>query len=168
MEVQGGLRCDVLQLPGMGYIQVGDRATIALCGPLYGIKLNARIRVTLAQMNAGYTLLSAIPRTMYRINDVTMISIGGAMAATANATGAAIYGTQGGSAVALYTVDLAAGTQSTVCRPGLADTAVLANGASFGRNDINTAITCRAVSAGNFDLITATHYDIILDYCVEV
>jgi hypothetical protein len=89
------------------------------------------------------------------------------MAATAAATGAAIYGTQGGSSVALYTVDLAAGTENTLCKPGDANTSILAAGASFNRLDPNTAITCKAVSAGDFDLITATHFDINLTYCLE-
>jgi hypothetical protein len=167
-SVQGGLRCDVLQLPGMGEIQVGDRATIYLAGPLYGVKLNARVRLSLAQMNAGYTLLGAIPKTIIRINDITAIAIGGSLDKTADATGFAVYGTQSGSSVALFTVLNAAATQSAVCRPGTTNTSVLADGASFSRNDINTAITCKAVTAGNYDLITTTYFDIILDYCVEV
>ena len=129
--------------------------------------LNNRTRVTVAEMNNGKTLLAAVAGLKYRLIDVKQISVGGAMAATANATGTAIYGTQSASAVALYTVLLAAGTQSTACYPGLANTSILANGASFAQNDAATAITCRAVTAGNYDLITATHFDVNLTYALE-
>jgi hypothetical protein len=125
--------------------------------------------VAIADVNTGTTLMVAYPGNgMWRLQDVKTIAIGGNLAATAAATGFAIYGVQGGSTVALYTVLLAAATQNTVCYPGLANTSVLAGGASFASLDVNTNITMKATSAGAFDLITATHIDVFLTLSLEV
>jgi hypothetical protein len=69
--------------------------------------------------------------------------------------------------VDLYQVLLAAGTQSKVCRPGDANTNVLADGASFVQNDVNTAITVRTTTAGAFDLITVVNIDILFSYVLS-
>jgi hypothetical protein len=130
------------------------------------VLITQRHRVTTTEMNTGHSLLGAVTGLKYRLVDIGVIAIGGAAAATANATGLAIYGTQTGS-VALYTALLAALTQSAFCRPGTTNTSIQADGASFVANDAATAITCKTVSAGNFDLITATHFDVILTYCLE-
>jgi hypothetical protein len=124
---------------------------------------NIRTRVSLAEMNAGKTLLPAVAGKAYRIVDCSIIAIGGAAAATADATGVAIYGTQT-AAVKLYEALLAALTQSAINKPGTANTNILADGASFIANDVNTAITVKAVSAGAFDLITATNFDVSISY----
>lgn len=164
--IPGCLTVDGLQLPTGAAIYIGA-IPIWPASTLYGLEHHCRIRITLAQANAGVTLLSARAGAKYRINDVKIIAIGGNAQATAAATGLAVYGTQAGSAVALYTANLAALTQSAVCQFGTANTAVLADGVSLARNDPNTAITCKAVSAGAFDLITATHFDILLSFCME-
>lgn len=123
--------------------------------------------VTLAEMNAGHTLLAARAGYKYRLVDAKMISIGGAMEATSAATGAAIYGTQSDTETALYTVLLAAGTENAVCTINTANTSVATAGAFYAANDANTAITCKAVSAGDYDLITATSFTVVLSYTVE-
>lgn len=127
-----------------------------------------RTRVTLAEMNAGKTLLGAYAGAKWKISDVKVIAIGGAAAATADATGVAVYGTKAGTVTALYTALLAALTENAVCQINTADTSVATAGALFAANDVKTAITCKAVSAGAFDLITATHFDVILTVCLEV
>jgi len=127
---------------------------------------NVRHRVTTAEMNAGHEILAALSGKKYRIIDCHVIAVGGAMAATANATGVAIYGSQT-TPQKLYEVLLAAGVQSAICRPGTANTNILADGASFVQNDANTAITVKTVSAGNFDLITCTDVDVNITYALE-
>jgi hypothetical protein len=94
-----------------------------------------------------------------------LIAYGGAFAATANATGIAISGTQSSSAVKLYEVNLAQLGQSVLNKPGTASTAILADGASFAQCDTATAITVAAV-AGT-DLITATGCDVNITYVLE-
>jgi len=125
---------------------------------------NTRHRVTTAEMNAGHTILTAVSGYKYRLIDCTVIAYGGSAAATANATGVAILGTQSGS-VMLFQVDLAQLTRSALNRPGTASTHLLADGASFVQNDAATAITVAAV-AGT-DLITATGFDIEVTYALE-
>lgn len=166
MRFQGGIECESLAMPASGFIQVGD-AKFHPATFLYGMKLHLRTRVTLAEMNAGKTLLTAMPGVKYRLCDVKVIAIGGNTAATAAATGLAIYGTRSGTSTALYTALLAALTENSVCQINTADTSVVAAGALWQPNDRATAITCRAVSAGAYDLITATHFDILLDFCLE-
>jgi hypothetical protein len=125
-----------------------------------------RHRVTLAEMNTGHTLLAAVTGLKYRLIDWSIIAIGGNTAATANATGLAIYGTQGTASVKLAETHLASLVQSAVIKPSATEH-ILADGASFVANDATTAITCKTVSAGNFDLITATYFDLILTYALE-
>jgi hypothetical protein len=129
--------------------------------------LHQRHRVTVAEMNAGHTLLAAVTGLKYRLVDVKVITIGGNAGATADATGIAVYGVQATVSTALYTALLAALTQHAVCQINTANTSVQNSGASFVANDAAAAITCRAVSAGAYDLITATHFDILLSYVLE-
>jgi len=130
------------------------------------VVISQRHRVTTTEMNNGHTLLAAVVGLKYRLIDISVITIGGNAAATANATGIAVYGTQT-NPVALYSAILAALLQHAVCKVNTANTSVLNSGASFTACDANAAITCRAVSAGNYDLITATHFDVILTYALE-
>jgi hypothetical protein len=132
-----------------------------------GLLLTQRHRVTLAEMNTGHTLLGAVPAMGYRLVNVMVIAIGGAAAATADATGLALYGTQDSSEVALYTALLAALTEDAVCTINTTNTSVLAAGASFAVCDDNTSLTVKAVSAGTYDLITAESFDVILTYALE-
>ena len=130
-----------------------------------GISFNVRLRVTTSDMNAGKEVLPALSGKRYRIIDCHVIAVGGDMEASV-ATGIAICGTQT-TPQKLFEVLLEAGVQSAICRPGDANTNILADGASFVQNDANTAITVRTVTAGNYDLITCTHIDINITYALE-
>lgn len=120
---------------------------------------NIRRRATLAEVNAGFTLLSAVPGVAYRMVQASIIAVGGA--ATAG-TSVDIGGTSS-SARLLVVFAQASMTQSTELRAGDTGSTILADGASFTVNDANTAITVAAV--GTFT--TATHFDIIFEYAME-
>ena len=125
----------------------------------------ARVREATASVNTGATLLPAVVGKGYRLSGAEITAIGGNAAATANATGVAIYGTQGGSKVALLTVVLAGLTRSTANPMTGTNSTVLADGASKIKCDSDTAITIQAV--GGSDLITATNFDSVLSYVLE-
>lgn len=121
-------------------------------------KLSFRRRVTLAEINAGTAVLPALFGYKYRVSDMRMISIGGAMGAT---TTVDILGTQSAASVKLLAVAIAALTQSAVVRAGAANATVLADGASFAECDTNTAIS---VSKTGATATTATNVDVELDF----
>lgn len=121
-----------------------------------------RTRFTIAQVNAGATLLAAIDGYKYRMVDVIGIAVGGNVAAT---TTVDVLGTQSASGVKLAAFAQASMTRSTVLRPGVSGTTVLADGASFAACDENTAITVGKTDA---DITTATHIDILFSYVLEV
>jgi hypothetical protein len=135
---------------------------------LYVPNLTRSIHVTplVAVVEAGLTLLAAIPGYKYRIVDCTMIATG---ANAANATSVDIVGTQAGSAVQLVVNSFDALTDSARVSMGEAPAAgtavILADGASFNVCDANTAITCIAVGGAGLD--TATAIDITLTYVIE-
>ena len=120
-----------------------------------------RLRFSVAQINAGATVLPAIPGWKYRVLDMTMIAIGGA---ASGATDVRINATQATIAVSLLTVAIAALTQSAVVRAGAANATVLADGASFVANDVNTPILIAKTGGA---LATATFIDVILSYQIE-
>jgi hypothetical protein len=120
-----------------------------------------RVRVTTAQVNAGFTLLAALPGYAYRIHDWTMIAIGGA---ASGATTVDLLGTQATASVKLGAAAVAGLTQSTVLRAGAANATVLADGASFAVCDANTAITANKTGSS---LATSTAVDYLLTYSVE-
>jgi hypothetical protein len=120
-----------------------------------------RTRFTAAQINAGATLLAAVPGYAYRMIDAQMIAIGGA---ASGATDVRILGTRAAGSVALLTVAVAALTQSAVVRAGAANADVLADGASHTPLDVNTAVT---VGKTGGSLATATHVDVIFNYVLE-
>jgi hypothetical protein len=122
---------------------------------------NIRTRFTVAQINAGATLLAAIPGFKYRMVDATLVAVGGA---AATATAVVVNAVQSASTVALVSAAVAALTQSAVVKPNSSNVTVLADGASFVANDANTAIT---VGKTGGTLATATHIDVILSYVVE-
>lgn len=117
-----------------------------------------RRRFTAAEINAGATLLTAKSGVKYRMCDAVMIAIGGN---AATATSVDILATQSASSVKLVAGAVAGLTQSAVARAGAANIAVLADGASFVDNDVNTAIT---VGKTGSNLATATHVDVLLSY----
>jgi hypothetical protein len=121
-------------------------------------KMGLRRRVTLAEINAGTTILPALFGYKYRVTDMRMISIGGAVGAT---TTVDILGTQSAASVKLLAVAIAALTQSAVVRAGAANASVLADGASFAECDVNTGIS---VSKTGATATTATAVDVELDF----
>lgn len=122
---------------------------------------NARVRVTLAQANAGLTIVPAITGQKLRMIGCKVIAIGGAAAA---GTTLDILGTQGGSGVKLAAFAQASLTQSTVLTAGGSGGAVLADGASYVANDTGTAITVGKTGSA---FTTATNFDVIIDYTID-
>lgn len=120
-----------------------------------------RTRFTAAQVNAGATLLPAVPGFTYRLTDFTLIAIGGA---ASGATDVRLLGTRAAGSVALAIAAVAALTQSAIVKPNTANVTVLADGASFTALDANTAITVGKTGGA---LATATHVDVIADYVLE-
>lgn len=119
------------------------------------VLLVVKQRFTIAQVNAGATLLAAIAGFKYRLHDLAVITIGGAAAAV---TTVDILGTQATSSVKLVAFAVANLTQNALLRAGATGAAILAAGASFVANDVNTAITINKTGA---DVTTATHFDIL-------
>lgn len=124
--------------------------------------LQIRKRFTIAQVNAGATIVAA-PGVGYKLRlvDARVIAVGGAVGA---ATTIDILGTIATVSSKLIAIAIAALTQSAVNRPGATNNTVLADGASFGQLDANTPITIGKTGA---TATTATHIDVILDYAVE-
>jgi hypothetical protein len=123
--------------------------------------LVVRRRCTAAEVNAGVTVLPAVPGWRYRINDMTMISIGGA---AAGATTVNVGGTQAAAAVNLLAVAVAALTQSAVVRAGASNASVIADGVSFTQCDANTAIVVNKTGA---TLTGSTNVDVLISYAIE-
>jgi hypothetical protein len=119
-----------------------------------------RVRATAAQVDAGFTVLAAIPGRRYRLVDFTLIAIGGN---AAGATSVELRGTQT-TAVNLASATVATLTQSTIVKPNTTGVTVLANGASLMANDVGTAITINRTGAA---LTGATNIDVILVYAIE-
>lgn len=121
-----------------------------------------RTRFTLAQLNAGQTLLPALPGVKWQMLWAQFIAVGGNATA---ATSVNIAGTQAGSAVQLWVVTIAALTRSAVVQAGVTPAAgsqtVLADGASFAPCDVNTAITLANVGSA---MTTLTNIDVTLEY----
>jgi hypothetical protein len=123
---------------------LGDRALVQA----------VRRRCTIAEVNAGVTILAAVAGYAYRMIDAYIIAYGGNVG---GATGIDLTATLSTSRklVAFKTAGM---TQSTMLRAGTATNGVLlADGASFTANDANTAITL--IKDGS-DVTTATGVDI--------
>jgi hypothetical protein len=132
--------------------------TAALTGS--GVPINVRTRFTVAQVNAGATIVAAAAGIKYRLVNAAVIAVGGA--ATAHTT-IDILGTVS-TARKLVAFAAAQTTQSTYLQPGVTGAAILADGASFTANDANTAIT---IGKTGDAVATATHIDVILTYVKE-
>jgi hypothetical protein len=117
-----------------------------------------RVAATTAQVNAGLTLLPAVPNVKYRIHDMAMISVGGA---ASGATTVDILGTQSASSVKLMASAVAGLTQNTLLRAGATNGTILASGASFADCDVNTAVT---IGVTGSPLATSTHVHVLLTY----
>lgn len=120
-----------------------------------------RMRVSAAQINAGHTLLAAVTGYKYRIHDMALIAIGGAVTA---ATTVDILATKSASSSKLLAAAVAALTENTLLRAGATNATILAAGASFTANDISTGIT---IGKTGDPVATATHVDVLLTYSVE-
>lgn len=132
-----------------------------LAGTDVGEAVTIRRRVTLAEVNAGVTLLPAATGLKYRMVDCTAIAIGGAAAVV---TTVDVLGTQSASSVKLAAFAQASLLQSALLRAGGSGAAILADGASFVANDVNTAITVGKTGSA---MTTATHIDIAFSYVRE-
>jgi len=119
-----------------------------------------RTRFTVAEVNAGATILAASAGQKYRMVDCTIAAQGGS---AATGTAVIIVGTQT-SAASLVSFATAQLTDDCFLRPGITGTTILANGASFIANDANTAITI-AKTGSNF--ATVTHFDVCFSYVTE-
>lgn len=122
---------------------------------------NQRFRKTVAEINAGTTLLPAVPGYKYRMTECLAIAYGGAAGAV---TTVDVLGTQSTSSVKLAAFAQASLTQSAVLKAGGTGAAVLADGASYVACDANTAIT---VGKTGSDVTTATGVDIIISYVLD-
>jgi hypothetical protein len=164
----------IVVAPGAGIIYVGKFVNAKTNGQTSAlVELNAisavqdaqtfslRSRLTIAQINAGATLLPAVAGYRYRVQNARMISVGGAAAA---ATTVDILGTQAASSVKLMAAAVAGLTQSAVLAAGAANGAVLADGASFAPCDVNTAITANKTGS---NVTTAINIDFLIDYVLE-
>lgn len=149
---------DTLVVASGGKIEVESGGQVLdSAGPLVH---NVRTRFTIAQVNAGATILAAAAGYQYRLVDAAAIAVGGNVGAV---TTVDILGTQTTS-VKLVAFAQASLTQSTVLRAGDSGGDVLADGASFVANDANTAIT---IDITGSDATVATHIDVLLSYTVE-
>jgi len=118
--------------------------------------------ITLAQWNAGVTILAAPGAGLaYRMISAKMIAVGGAAGAL---TTADIDAVQSASSVKLMAGAQASLTENSVIKDGETGGAVLAAGASYAANDANTAITASVTGS---DLTTATSIDIEISYVLE-
>lgn len=134
----------------------------------FGVAKFQRTRVTVAQINAGFTLLPALPTVRWRLVDLMLISIGGA---ATTSTDVRVLGTRAAASVALGIAAIAGLTQSTVLRlgspfatAGTASIVPLADGASFTQLDANTAMT---VGKTGGTLAGATNIDVLLGYVAD-
>lgn len=127
-----------------------------------GGSFSQRFHVAIADVNAGLTLLAALAGYKYRLLDAFAIAVGGAAGAV---TTVDILGTQAASPVKLTAFGQANLTQSAVVRAGGTGGTVLADGASFAVNDVNTPITIGKTGSA---LTTATFIDVTLTYAIEI
>lgn len=122
---------------------------------------NQRFHVAIADVNGGLTLLSAIPGYKYRMVACKAIAVGGAVGAV---TTVDILATQAAGSVKLVAYAQASLTQSAVLVDGGTGGTVIADGASYQKCDVNTAITIGKTGA---TATTATFVDVILSYAIE-
>jgi hypothetical protein len=140
----------------------GDVIEVLTGVPDLGAARVLRARFTAAQVNAGATILTALPGLKYRVHDISLIAEGGN---AATATSVDVLGTQSASSVKLMDGRVAGLTQNTLLRAGTATNGlILAAGASFAPCDANTAIT---IGKTGSDLATATHIHVLLTYDIE-
>jgi hypothetical protein len=135
-----------------------DEATITRLNVTDSV-LSTRVRFTIAEVNAGATLVAAITGKSIRMVSCKAIAVGGAAGAV---TTVDVLGTVS-TARKLVAFAQASLTQSAVLTAGGTGAAVLADGASYTANDVSTGIT---VGKTGSNVTTATHIDVIFDYVV--
>ena len=135
-----------------------DEATITRLNVTDSL-LSTRRRFTIAEVNAGATLVAAITGKSIRMVNCKAIAVGGAAGAV---TTVDVLGTVS-TARKLVAFAQASLTQSAVLTAGGTGAAVLADGASYTANDVSTAVT---VGKTGSNVTTATHIDVIFDYVV--
>lgn len=156
----------------VGHVPIGTIAAAALTGDTTAIVrltaasgagglMNVRKRFTIAQVNAGATLVPALAGIAYRMIACNAISVGGAAGAV---TTVDVIGTLSAATRKLVAYAQASLLQSVVLKDGEAGGVVLADGASYTKNDAGAAITVGKTGA---DVTTATHIDFILTYALE-
>lgn len=148
---------------GTGGAATGDASVAVLLNgtSLAGRLLTVRKRLTIAQVNAGATLVPALPGLKVRMNSAKAIAVGGAAAAV---TTVDILATQAAAGVKLVAFAQASLTQSAVLTAGGAGAAVLADGASYAPNDVGTGVTVGHTGAA---VTTATNIDFEFTYSLE-
>ena len=132
------------------------------------VLFHLRTRVTVAQLNAGFTLLPAIAGKNYRIVDAAMLAVGGA---GTTATSVNIIGTRAAAPVQLFVAAVARLVQSVrlvtgtpFATAGAESLTTLADGASFTPLDANTGITVITVGSA---MTVLTNLDVSLAYVIE-
>jgi hypothetical protein len=135
---------------------------------LVPVAYSLRTRVTLAQLNAGFTLLAALPGFAYRMIDCMLIAIGGA---ATTGTSVNVIGTRAAAPVQLFVAAIAGLTQSTITRAGspfatagTASIVCLADGASFTPLDVNTPVTVITVGSA---MTVMTNLDVVLTFAID-
>jgi hypothetical protein len=131
--------------------------TVTGSAVIAGAIMNVRRRFTIAEVNAGATLVPAVAGRTIRMVACKAIAVGGAAGAV---TTVDVLGTLT-TARKLVAYAQANLTQSAVLADGGTGAAVLADGASYTANDAGTAIT---VGKTGSNVTTATHIDVIFDY----
>ena len=126
-----------------------------------GMALTVRRRFTIAEVNNGDTIVAAVPGMKHRLINAKMTAVGGAVGTV---TTIDILGTQSAASAKLATFAQAQLTQNTLLGLTSTGATVLAAGASFVQNDVNTAITI-GKTGGAVD--TATHIDVVVTYATE-
>lgn len=140
-----------------------DEKVISIRDILAGARAvrNIRTRFTVAQINAGASLLPAVAGYKYRVTGARAIAVGGAAGAV---TTVDLLSTQATASVKLVAFAQASLTQSAVLKDGGTGAAVLADGASYVANDSGAAVTVGKTGA---DVTVATHIDVSVDYVLE-
>jgi len=129
----------------------------------FGVLKTQRFRVLVAQVNAGFVLLPALPGVKWRITDAAMISVGGA---AGGGTSVDLLGTKAGSASRPLVIAVAALGQSVLTRAGVSNAVILADGASFTAHDTNTSISVTKQNAGSA-ITGSVSIDVILSYIAD-
>lgn len=154
-------------------LNIGTVAAAALTGDatasirLHGMSLAGRLltvrkRFAIATINAGATnLVPAVPGLKARMVAASAIAVGGAAGAV---TTVDILATQAAGSVKLVAFAQASLLQSAKLTDGGAGAAILADGASYVANDVNTAIQVSKTGAA---ITTATFIDVAFSYVLE-